>query len=139
MCNPYVLTRPYWHLTFVVLIELHWIMCFTYNNIIRIQFVGFGDNARVCKMDKPWVYKLSETTNLLPFNKVSRLFDNLSAYQSPLSGSELFMYGFTIKIKMLVSAKTLPAGFLKELAFTKHLLIYLLPQTKAFNCGLNMS
>ena len=49
------------------------------------------------------------------------------------------MYGFTIKIKTLVSAKALPTGYLKELAFTKHLLIYLLQQTKVFNCGLNAS
>ena len=32
------------------------------------------------------------------------------------------MYGFTIKIKMLVSAKALPTGYLKESAITKHLL-----------------
>ena len=49
------------------------------------------------------------------------------------------MYGFTIKIKMLVSAKALPTGYLKESAFTKHLIIYLLQQTKVFNCGLNVS
>ena len=49
------------------------------------------------------------------------------------------MYGFTIKIKMLVSAKGLPTGDLKESAFTKHLLIYLLQQTKVFNSGLNAS
>ena len=55
------------------------------------------------------------------------------------SSSELFMYGFTIKIKMLVSAKALPTGYLKESAFTKHLLTYLLQQTKVFNCGLNAS
>ena len=52
---------------------------------------------------------------------------------------ELFMYGFTIKIKMLVSAKALPTGYLKKSAFTKHLLTYLLQQTKVFNCGLNAS
>ena len=28
------------------------------------------------------------------------------------------MYGFTIKIKMLVSAKALPTGYIKESAFT---------------------
>ena len=49
------------------------------------------------------------------------------------------MYGFTIKIKMPVSAKVLPTGFLKESVFTKHLLICLLQQTKVFNCGLNTS
>ena len=49
------------------------------------------------------------------------------------------MYGFTIKIKMLVSAKALPTGYLKESAFIKHLLIYLIQQTKVFNCGLNAS
>ena len=49
------------------------------------------------------------------------------------------MYGFTIKIKMLVSAKALPTGYLKESAFTKRLLTYLLQQTKVFNCGLNAS
>ena len=43
------------------------------------------------------------------------------------------------KIKMLVLAKGLPTGYLKESAFTKHLLIYLLQQTKVFNCGLNAS
>ena len=39
------------------------------------------------------------------------------------------MYGFTIKIKMLVSAKALPTGYLKESAFIKHLLTYLIQQT----------
>ena len=39
---------------------------------------------------------------------------------------------------MLVSIKAL-SGFLKQSAFTKHLLIYLLQQTKVFNCGLNVS
>ena len=53
--------------------------------------------------------------------------------------SELFMYGFTLKIKMSVSAKALPTGFLKESAFTKQMLIYLFQQTKVFNCGLNAS
>ena len=52
---------------------------------------------------------------------------------------ELFMYGFTIRIKMLVSAKALPTGYMKESAFTKHLLTYLLQQTKVFNCALNAS
>ena len=50
---------------------------------------------------------------------------------------------FHHKIKMLVSAKVkakaLPTGDLNESAFTKHLLIYLLQQTKVFNCGLNAS
>ena len=41
------------------------------------------------------------------------------------------MYGFTINIKMLVSAKALPTGYLKESVFTKHLLICLLQQTKS--------
>ena len=49
------------------------------------------------------------------------------------------MYGFTIKIKMLVSPKALPTGYLKESAFTKHLLTCLLQQTKVFNCGLKAS
>ena len=49
------------------------------------------------------------------------------------------MYGFTIKIKMLISAKVLPTGYLKESAFIKHLLIYLIQKTKVFNCGLNAS
>ena len=39
------------------------------------------------------------------------------------------MYGFTIKIKMFVSAKALPTGYIKESAFTKHLITYLLQQT----------
>ena len=42
------------------------------------------------------------------------------------------MYGFIIKIKILVLAKALPTAFLKESAFTKHLLIYLYQQTKVF-------
>ena len=49
------------------------------------------------------------------------------------------MYGFTTKIKMFVSAKALPIGYLKESAFIKDLLIYLIQQTKVFNCGLNAS
>ena len=39
------------------------------------------------------------------------------------------MYGFTTEIKMLVSAKALPTGYLKESAFIKHVLIYLIQQT----------
>ena len=54
-------------------------------------------------------------------------------------GSELFMYGFTIKIKMLVLAKVLSIAFLKESVFTKSLFIYLLQQTEVFNSGSNMS
>ena len=54
-------------------------------------------------------------------------------------GSRLFIYGFTIKIKMPVLAKVLQTAFLKESAFTKYLLIYLLQQTKVFNSGLNAS
>ena len=54
-------------------------------------------------------------------------------------GSAIVMYGFMIKIKMLVLAKALPTAFLKESTFTKHLLIYLLQQTKVFNSGLNVS
>ena len=49
------------------------------------------------------------------------------------------MYGFIMKIKMLASAKALPKGFVKESAFIKHLLIYLLQQRKVFNCGSNAS
>ena len=49
------------------------------------------------------------------------------------------VYGFTIKIKMLVLATALPTAFLKESAFTKHLLIYLFQQTKVFDSGLNVS
>ena len=49
------------------------------------------------------------------------------------------MYGFTIKIKMLVFAKVLPIAFIKESAFIKYLFIYLLQQTKLFNSGLNTS
>ena len=45
------------------------------------------------------------------------------------------MYGFTIKIKMLVSAKTLPTGYLKKSVFTKYLLTYLLQQTKCSTVG----
>ena len=43
------------------------------------------------------------------------------------------MYGFTIKIKMLILAKVLSLPFLKESVFTKYLFIYVLQQTKAFN------
>ena len=48
----------------------------------------------------------------------SRLFSYKLCYQG---GSELFVYGFTIKIKMLGLAKVLTTAFLKESAFTKHL------------------
>ena len=43
------------------------------------------------------------------------------------------------KIKMLVSAKALPTDYLRKSAFIKHLLIYLIQQTKVFNCGLKAS
>ena len=79
-----MLNRPYWHLTFVASIEPYWItLCFTYNTTISI--VGFGDSAQVCTTDMPWyLYELSET-NLLPFTKVFRLFDELSVACSSLS------------------------------------------------------
>jgi len=54
--NPYVLTRPYRHLTFVALIELHRITCVSHD--ISILIVGFEtENARA-----EWIpYELSET------------------------------------------------------------------------------
>ena len=58
-----MLTRPYWHLTFVALIEPHQIMCILHN--ISILIVGFRD----VHAHSDWIlYKLSET-NLPPFSK----------------------------------------------------------------------
>jgi len=60
--NPYVLTRPYRHLTFVALIEPHKITCVSHD--ISVLIVGFETkNARA-----EWIpYKPSET-NLPPLN-----------------------------------------------------------------------
>ena len=41
------------------------------------------------------------------------------------------MYGFTIKIKMLVSAKALPTGYLKESAFYKAFINLTSPANKS--------
>jgi len=49
MYNPYVLTRPYWHLTFMASIEPHCISCVLHD--ISILIMWFGDRARVCGMD----------------------------------------------------------------------------------------
>ena len=35
------------------------------------------------------------------------------------------------------NTKALPTDYLKQSAFIKHLLIYLIQKTKVFNCGLN--
>ena len=60
--NPYVLTRPYLHLSSAALIELHHI---TYISLdISILIVRFGDWAHTCRVDAP-----QKRT------KVSRLFE----------------------------------------------------------------
>ena len=55
MYNPYVLIRPYGHLTIVALIELlHWIMWVSRNTqSISVSIVGFGECACTCRMDTP--------------------------------------------------------------------------------------
>ena len=45
--NPYVLTRPYRHLTFVASIEPHRITCVSHDISVSI------DRARACRMDTP--------------------------------------------------------------------------------------
>ena len=75
---PYVLTRPYQHLTFVASIELHHITCVSHD--ISVSVVGFGDRAHVCRMDTPtsrqkrtrrpskklsWLVHLKRTVRLL--------------------------------------------------------------------------
>ena len=49
--NPYVLTRPYQHLTTKALIEPHHIMCVSLD--ISVLIVRFGDQARACRVDTP--------------------------------------------------------------------------------------
>ena len=64
--NPYVLTRPYRHLTFVASIEPHRIICVSH---ISVSI----DRARVCRMDTP-----SRKKQILRSStKVSWLFDKL--------------------------------------------------------------
>ena len=61
MYNPYVLTRPYQHLTFVALIRLHQIMCISWHFHCRIW--------RQClSVQNGYPYKPSEM-NLPPYNK----------------------------------------------------------------------
>ena len=52
--NPYVLTRPYQHLTIMDMIGLHLITWVSHNiQSISVSIVGFGDCACTCKMDIP--------------------------------------------------------------------------------------
>ena len=71
MYNPYVVTRPYRHLTTKALIEPHHITCVSLDTIILIM--RFGDRACMCRVDTPtscqkWTHHTSA--------KVSWLFDN---------------------------------------------------------------
>jgi len=66
--NPYVLTRPYQHLTFIASIEPHQITCISHD--INILIVGFGDRActhaewmplqAVRRTRRPFINKLSD-------------------------------------------------------------------------------
>ena len=53
-----------------------------------------------------------------------------------LGGSELFMYGFIIKIKTLLLAKALPTGFFKGVSIYKAFINLSSPANKS---GLNAS
>ena len=62
--NPYVLTRPYRHLTTKASIKLRHITCVSLD--ISDLIVRFGDQPHACRVDTP--YKPSEM-NSPPFNK----------------------------------------------------------------------
>ena len=69
--NPYVLTRPYRHLTFVASIEPHCITCISHDISVLI------DRARACRMDTPCRQKRSRRSS----TKVSWLLTNFITHR----------------------------------------------------------
>ena len=78
--NPYVLTRPYQHLTFVALISLHQIICISH--YISISIVGFGDSAWASRMDTLLSHQKRTCHST---TKVFWLFDELSVVFKPFN------------------------------------------------------
>jgi len=74
--NPYVLTRPYRHLTFVASIEPHRITCVSHDISVSI------DQARACRMDTPNRQKRTRCSSTI----VSWLFSDELHYPSWLLG-----------------------------------------------------
>ena len=73
MYNPYVLTRPYQHLTSVALMEPHGILCISLD--ISILIVRFGDRVHTCRVDTPTSH---QKRTLCSSIKVSWLFNKFS-------------------------------------------------------------
>ena len=73
MYDPYVLSRPYQHLTSMALIELHHIMCISLD--ISILIVIFRDWACTCRVDTSMGH---QKRTHCPLTKDSWLFDELS-------------------------------------------------------------
>ena len=69
--NPYVLTRPYRHLTFVASIEPHRITCVSHDISVSI------DRARACRMDTPSRQKRTRRSS----TKVSWLLTNFITHR----------------------------------------------------------
>ena len=69
--NPYVLTRPYRHLTFVASIEPHRITCISHDISVSI------DRARACRMDTPSRQKQTRRSS----TKVSWLLTNIITHR----------------------------------------------------------
>ena len=82
--NPYALTRPYRHLTFLASIEPRRITCVSHD--ISVSILGFGARARACRMDTP---TSCQKRTRCPSTKVSWLFEELSdnnaSYFTPFS------------------------------------------------------
>ena len=82
MYNPYVLTRPYRHFTFVASIGPHRIMWISHNN--NVSILGFRDNTHACSMNTTTSH---QKLTCHPSTRVSWLFDKLSVTHSSLSAS----------------------------------------------------
>ena len=83
MYNPYMLTRPYRHLTSVAFMELHHIMCVSLDIILIVRF---GNQAHACRVDTP-TNRRNEFATLQ--QKFFWLFDELSDNNASDNGSSL--------------------------------------------------
>ena len=77
MYNPYVLTRPYQHLTFVALIGRYQIMSISHNISCKIwrQYTGIQNQ---------WIPLQAIKNEVVAFQKVSWLFNEFSESRSHL-------------------------------------------------------
>jgi len=100
--NPYVLTRPYWHLTFKALIGPHCIASHAFHKII-VLIIGFGDWAHTCKMDtltscQKWTHH--------PSTRVCLLFDELSDNNASDDGFISTVYSSSLWILCFICSFT---------------------------------